>query len=75
MKDTIHSKKEQYEREQAMLIEKIREHEGIVAKLRNDVIAYGGAIQACDQLLKELSEFNQPVATGETISPPSAAAS
>ena len=56
MKDTIHSKKEQYEREQAMLIEKIREHEGIVAKLRNDVIAYGGAIQACDQLFKELSE-------------------
>ena len=56
MKELIAKKLEEYRSEQAKLISKARAHEEAMQQARADALAYGGAIQACEQLLAEIEK-------------------
>ena len=57
-KQVIQTAKEGYIRQLAAINKQAEEIEAQVRKLRLDAVAYGGAIQACDQLLKNEETTN-----------------
>lgn len=54
MKELIAKKLEEYRTEQSKLLSQAKAHEDAMTRMRADAIAYGGAIQACEQILAEL---------------------
>lgn len=54
MKEVIEKKLEAYRSEQSKLLATAKSHEELAQRARADAIAYGGAIQACEQLLAEI---------------------
>ena len=56
MKEVIQKKKDEFTKAREILIEKADAHEREAQRIRADVIAYGGAIQALDQLLAEIEK-------------------
>ena len=54
MKELIAKKLEEYRSEQGKLLAAAKNHEDMAQRARADAIAYGGAIQACEQLLAEI---------------------
>lgn len=54
MKELITKKLEEYRTEQSKLLSQAKAHEDAMTRMRADAIAYGGAIQACEQLLAEI---------------------
>lgn len=65
MKDQIAKKIEEYRSEQSKLIAKARAYEEAMQQARADSIAFGGAIQACEQLLAICENAERQVGTHE----------
>lgn len=53
MKELIAKKLEEYRSEQSKLLATAKSHEELAQRARADAIAYGGAIQACEQIMAE----------------------
>lgn len=66
MKELIAKKLEEYRSEQGKLLAAAKNHEDMAQRARADAIAYGGAIQACEQILAELESQSGRSASPET---------
>ena len=53
MKELISKKLEEYSTERSKLLSQAKAHEDAMTRMRADAIAYGGAIQACEQIMAE----------------------
>ena len=60
MKELIAKKLEEYRSEQGKLLAAAKNHEDMAQRARADAIAYGGAIQACEQIMAEAEKLNGP---------------
>lgn len=61
MKTTIQNKKEEFTRQRDELARRAEALDAQARELRKNIIAYGGAIQACDQLLAECESSSSSV--------------
>ena len=66
MKELIAKKVEEYRSEQSKLLSQAKEHEDTAQRMRADAIAYGGAIQACEQILAMVEKHGEVPTTNDT---------